>query len=142
MRYLRLLSIFYRNSLYTEMEYRANFVANLFTSAFWLAFAIMGLHVFFYHRDQIGAWGYYEAMLVVGFYSLFNGFIEALLRPNMSRIIEQIRTGTFEFVLIKPVNINCSKPGFVQHLLCQFFAPHGPQPGAALGQGDGHAMHG
>jgi ABC-2 type transport system permease protein len=104
MRYFRLLSIFYRNSLYTEMEYRANFLANLFTSAFWLAFAIMGLHVFFYHRDQIGAWGYYEAMLVVGFFSLFNGFIEALLQPNMSRVIEQIRKGTFDFVLIKPVN--------------------------------------
>jgi hypothetical protein len=72
MRYLRLLSIFYRNSLYTEMVYRANFVANVLMSAFWLAFAILGLKVFFYHRDQIGAWSYYEAMLVVGFYSLFN----------------------------------------------------------------------
>ncbi len=104
MRYLRLLSIFYRNSLYTEMEYRANFVANVLMSAFWLAFAILGLNVFFFHRDQIGAWSYYEAMLVVGFYSLFNGLIEALLQPNMSRIIEQIRMGTFDFVLIKPVN--------------------------------------
>jgi ABC-2 type transport system permease protein len=104
MRHLRLLSIFYRNSLYAEMEYRANFVANVLMSAFWLAFAILGLHVFYYHRDQIGGWGYYEAMLVVGFYSLFNGLIEALLQPNMSRLIEQIRTGTFDFILIKPVN--------------------------------------
>jgi ABC-2 type transport system permease protein len=104
MRYLRLLSIFYRNSLYAEMEYRANFVANLLMSAFWLAFAILGLQVFFYHRDQIGSWGYFEALLVVGFFSLFNGLIEALLQPNMSRIIEQIRMGTFDFVLTKPVN--------------------------------------
>lgn len=104
MRYFRLLSIFYRNSLYAEMEYRANFVANVLMSAFWLAFAILGLQVFFYHRDQIGAWGYFEAMLVVGFFSFFNGFIEALLQPNMSRIIEQIRLGTFDFVLTKPVN--------------------------------------
>lgn len=104
MRYLRLLAIFYRNSIIAEMEYRANFIANVFMSAFWLAFAILGLQVFFFHRDQIGAWGYYEAMLVVGFYSLFNGLIEALLQPNMNRIIEQIRMGTFDFVLIKPVN--------------------------------------
>lgn len=104
MRYLKLLSIFYRNALYSEMEYRANFIANCFMSAFWLAFAILGLQVFFYHRDQIGAWGYYEAMLVVGFYSLFSGIIEAVLQPNMSRIIDQIRTGNFDFVLLKPVN--------------------------------------
>jgi ABC-2 type transport system permease protein len=104
MRYLKLLGIFYRNALYTEMEYRANFIANIFMSAFWLSFAILGLHVFFFHRDHIGEWGYYEAMLVVGFYSLFNGFIEALLQPNMNHVIEQIRMGTFDFVLVKPVN--------------------------------------
>lgn len=56
MRYLRLLGIFYRNSLYAEMEYRANFIANIFMSVFWLAFAILGLTVFFYHRDHIGTW--------------------------------------------------------------------------------------
>lgn len=104
MRYLRLLGIFYRNSLYAEMEYRANFIANIFMSVFWLAFAILGLTVFFYHRDHIGTWSYYEAMLVVGFYSFFDGLMEALLQPNMNRIIEQIRMGTFDFVLIKPVN--------------------------------------
>lgn len=104
MRILRLLSIFYRNALYTEMEYRANFIANAFMSAFWLAFAILGLRVFFYHRTQIGGWGYLEAMLVVGFFTLFSGLIEALLQPNMNRIIDQIRRGTFDFVLLKPVD--------------------------------------
>ena len=104
MRYLRLLGIFYKNSLYTEMEYRANFIVNTIMSLVWVAFAILGLKIFFFHRDQIGQWGYYEAMVVVGVYSFFNGFIEAVLQPNMSRIIEQIRLGTFDFVLIKPVN--------------------------------------
>ena len=104
MLYLKLLGIFYKNSLYTEMEYRANFIVNIIMSLVWVAFAILGLKIFFFHRDQIGRWGYYEAMVVVGVYSFFNGFIEAVLQPNMSRIIEQIRLGTFDFVLIKPVN--------------------------------------
>ena len=104
MRYLQLLAIFYKNALYTEMEYRANFVVNTVTSAFWLSFAVLGLRVFFFHRNQIGQWHYYEAMLVVGFYTLFNGFIEALLTPNMSRLIDHIRLGTFDFVLVQPVN--------------------------------------
>ena len=104
MRYLRLLGIFYKNALYTEMEYRANFIVNTFMSLVWLGFAILGLKVFFFHREQIGQWGYYEAMVVVGVFSFFNGFIEAVLQPNMSQIIEQIRLGTFDFVLIKPVN--------------------------------------
>jgi ABC-2 type transport system permease protein len=104
MRYLKLLGIFYRNSLAAEMEYRANFIVNLLMSVFWAVFAILGLQVIFYHRSRIGDWDYYQAMLVVGFYTLFNGLIESLLQPNITRIVEQIRQGTFDFVLVKPLD--------------------------------------
>jgi ABC-2 type transport system permease protein len=104
MRYLKLLGIFYKNSLVAEMEYRANFIVNIFMSGFWVLFAILGLRVFFFHRDRIGDWDYYQAMLVVGFYTLFNGLIESVLQPNITRIVEQIRQGTFDFVLVKPLN--------------------------------------
>jgi ABC-2 type transport system permease protein len=104
MRYLRLLAIFYRNSLYAEMEYRANFIASALMSLFWVAFAWLGVHLFYFHRDQIGGWQFHQAMVVVGMFTLFNGIIEALLRPNVTRIVEQIRLGTFDFVLVKPVN--------------------------------------
>jgi ABC-2 type transport system permease protein len=104
MRYLKLLLIFYRNALYAEMEYRANFAVNAVMSLFWVAFAILGLRLFFFHRDHIGLWSYHQAMLVVGCYSLFSGLIEALLQPNITRIVEQVRQGSFDFVLVKPVN--------------------------------------
>ncbi|RJQ83938.1 MAG: hypothetical protein C4519_05980 [Desulfobacteraceae bacterium] len=104
MRYFKLLAIFYKNALYAEMEYRANFIASALMSIFWVAFAWLGLYIFFFHRSQIGGWRFYQAMLVVGGFTLFNGLIEALLRPNITRIVEQIRLGTFDFVLVKPVN--------------------------------------
>jgi ABC-2 type transport system permease protein len=104
MRLIRLLGIFYRNSLATEMEYRANFVVNLFMTAFWVVFAILGLKVFFFHRERIGDWDYFQSLLVVGFYTLFNGVIESVLQPNITRIVTQIRQGTFDFVLVKPLN--------------------------------------
>ncbi len=103
-RYFRLLAIFYKNSLYAEMEYRTNFVANALMSFFWVAFAWLGLQIFFFHRSRIGGWQYYDAMLVLGLFTFFNGIIEALLRPNITRIVEQIRQGTFDFVLVKPVD--------------------------------------
>jgi ABC-2 type transport system permease protein len=40
----------------------------------------------------------------VGLFTFFNGVMEALLRPNIGAIIEQIRDGTFDFVLTKPIN--------------------------------------
>lgn len=104
MRYLRLLIIFYKNCLLTDLEYRTNFMVNVFMSVFWILFALLGLQVLFLHRDSIGDWNYYEAMLVTGLFVLFNGFIDAFLEPNIRRIVEQVRDGTFDFVLIKPIN--------------------------------------
>jgi viologen exporter family transport system permease protein len=104
MRYLKLLSIFYRYSILQELEYRVNFLANLFMSAFWLVWAVAGVSIFFLHREKMGDWSYPEVLMVVGLFTFFTGLMEALLRPNVGAVIEQIRDGTFDFILTKPVN--------------------------------------
>lgn len=104
MRYLKLLVIFYKNSFLRELEYRVNFLSNVFMSVFWLAWGIIGVSIFFWHRDKMGDWTYPEVLIVVGLFTFFNGVMEALLRPNVGAVIEQIRDGTFDFVLTKPVN--------------------------------------
>lgn len=104
MRYLRLLSIFYRYSILQELEYRVNFLANIFMSVFWLVWAVVGVSVFFLHREKMGEWSYPEVLMVVGLFTFFTGLMEAFLRPNVGAVIEQIRDGTLDFVLTKPVN--------------------------------------
>ncbi len=104
MRYLKLLSIFYKNSFLKELEYRVNFLSNAFMSVFWLVWGIVGVSIFFLHRDKMGDWTFPEVLMVVGLFTFFNGVMEALLRPNVGAVIEQIRDGTFDFVLTKPVN--------------------------------------
>ncbi len=104
MRYLRLLGIFYRFSFLQELEYRVNFLTNVVMSVFWMAWSIISTTVFFQLRSSLGGWNYNEVLLVIGLFSMFTGVIEAFFRPNVSNIIEQIREGTFDFVLVKPVN--------------------------------------
>jgi ABC-2 type transport system permease protein len=104
MRYLRLVLIFYRYSILQELEYRVNFLANIFMSVFWLAWAILGVSVFFLHSDKMGDWTYPEVLMVVALFTFFTGVMEAFLRPNVGAVIEQIRDGTFDFVLTRPVN--------------------------------------
>ncbi len=104
MRYLRLLGLFYKNSILKELEYRVNFISNIFMSGFWLVWGVVGVSVFFLHRDTMGDWTFPEVLMVVGLFTLFNGLMESLLRPNVGAVIEQIRDGTFDFVLTKPVN--------------------------------------
>lgn len=104
MRYFNLLGIFYRFSFLKELEYRVNFLTNVVMSFFWMAWGILSATIFFQHRATVGDWTYNEVLMVIGLFSLFTGVIEAFFRPNVSNIIEQIRDGTFDFVLIKPVN--------------------------------------
>ncbi len=104
MRYLKLLGIFYKYSFLKELEYRVNFLSNAFMSVFWMVWGIVSVSIFFLHRDRMGDWTFPEVLMVVGLFTFFNGVMESLLRPNVGAVIEQIRDGTFDFVLTKPVN--------------------------------------
>lgn len=104
MRYLKLLAIFYRYSIVKELEYRVNFLSNAFMSVFWMVWGVVSVSVFFLHRNRMGDWTFPEVLMVVGLFTFFNGVMESLLRPNVGAVIEQIRDGTFDFVLTKPIN--------------------------------------
>lgn len=103
-RYVRLLGIFWRNSVATEMEYRMNFIANAVLSVFWLAWAAVGVGVYFRFADEIGGWTYPELLVVVGLFFAVNGFRQALITPNLARMTEYIRLGTLDFLLTKPID--------------------------------------
>ncbi len=111
MRYIRLLGIFYRYCLLQELEYRVNFLANVFMSLFWLMWAVLGISIFFLHRNRLGDWSYPQVLMVAALYTLFNGLMDALWRPNVGAVIGQIRDGSFDFVLAKPIN-----PQFISSL--------------------------
>lgn len=120
--YLRLLKIFYRNTLITELEYRSNFWSNIGLSIFWLISALLGARVFFFHTDQIAGWSYNELLIVMGLFFAMNGYRQIILQPNLSRLSEYIRLGTLDYILTKPINsqflvslrnigiYNCSDP--------------------------------
>lgn len=103
-RYPSLLALFARNSLQVAMEYRANFVVALFQSTMWLVWGIIGTLVFFRFTGTIGGWTLAQALVVVGLFRIFEGVIDGVMRPNITRIVEHIQKGTLDFVLLKPVD--------------------------------------
>src|SRR5205807_7137585 len=96
--------IYYRNALLVEMEYRLNFISSLLYSFLWVLWIGGGVSIFYYHRPTFGGWTYDEILLVMGLFVIFNGVIDALLRPNILRLTEYIQQGTLDFVLLKPAN--------------------------------------
>ena len=103
-KYLRLMAIFYKNTLINEMEYRLNFIANVGLSLFWLMWAAISVQIYFLHRSTIGGWTYYQALMVMGLFFAMNGYRQMILTPNLSRISEYVKMGTLDYILTKPVD--------------------------------------
>jgi ABC-2 type transport system permease protein len=103
-RYLQLLHVCYRAALLTEMEYRIHFFSSVAYSLMWTVWVVGGISVFFYHRSTIGGWTYDETLIIMGLFIIFNGFIDAVLRPNIVRLTDYVQKGTLDFILLKPAN--------------------------------------
>lgn len=104
MRYLRLLNIFYRNTLINEMEYRVKFLSNILLSLFWLFWAAVSVRVYFLHTEVIAGWSYLELLMVMGLFFLMNGVRQMVFEENLGRLSEYVRLGTLDFILTKPVD--------------------------------------
>lgn len=102
--YLRVLREFLRAAMVEEIEYRSHFVSNLLTTLFGVVMALLTVQVFFYQTRSLGGWGFYEVLILLGIYNMLQGFVDMILRPNIGRIVQHIRTGTLDFILTKPID--------------------------------------
>lgn len=103
-RYLRVLSLFWRTALLAELEYRLNFVIASITSVANLTGSIFSLFLFYRTGYTFPGWNWYEATIVLGLFTLLQGFASTFLVPNLNRIVQQIEQGTLDFVLLKPIS--------------------------------------
>src|ERR1051326_6152196 len=104
MRYLKLLGVFYRTSIQTDMEYRADFYTRIVASLLGLITTVGGLSIAFQYTPKIQGWGFPQVMVLLSVYYLMDGLIEMFTAPNMREIMNTVRDGTLDFVLLKPVS--------------------------------------
>lgn len=93
-----------RASLLTTMRYRASFIGEAIMAVAWAAGTAAPLFVVFDQAPTLAGWTAEEALAVVGFFIIAQGALEALVDPNLRAVVEQVRQGTFDFVLLKPLD--------------------------------------
>src|SRR5262245_55534417 len=103
-RYAQVLWLFWQTSLASELEYRLNFLLAVLSSLGHLSGNLFGLSLFYVNGGSLGGWPFHHALIVSGFFTTLQGMTRVLLSPNLQRIIEHVRTGTLDFVLIKPID--------------------------------------
>lgn len=103
-RHLAVLRANLRLSFLIAMQYRWEFLLDGVMSVGWTAAAIVPLYLVFEERATIAGWSYGEALLVMGWFTLLDGLLKGAINPSLVTVIEQIRTGTLDFVLLKPAD--------------------------------------
>jgi len=98
----RLAAVFFRVGAMNELQYRVNFVVQLFQSAIALVTGLAVLALVFSHTSELNGWSQAELLAIMGVHIVMGGLIRTTIQPNMLRLMEDIRQGTFDFVLTKP----------------------------------------
>lgn len=103
-RYLRLLGVQLRASAALSVQYRLEFLVQGALALFWAGWSLVPVLVLFGHRPALAGWSFEEALVVMGWFVLMKGVLEGAVNPSLAAVVEHIRKGTLDFVLLKPAD--------------------------------------
>ncbi|HEU0034805.1 MAG TPA: ABC-2 family transporter protein [Kofleriaceae bacterium] len=103
-RYLRLASVQLRISAAAAMAYRADFLLEGVMAAAWMALTLLPLVVLYQGRESVAGWDQPSALVLMAYFMALRGVLEGVVSPSLVDLVEKIRTGAFDYVLLKPVD--------------------------------------
>jgi ABC-2 type transport system permease protein len=103
-RYGRLLGVQVRVSAVTAMQYRNDFLVRGFVTCLWMSVTLLPIFVVFGARKEIAGWSLHEALVVVGWFALVRAILEGGVSPSLTAVVEHVRRGTLDFILLKPAD--------------------------------------
>jgi ABC-2 type transport system permease protein len=103
-RYVELFWVQLRASMQIALQYRAEFIVGGLMTLFWLFWNLVPMVVVWGHRPEVAGWTLPEALLVVAWFTLLKGLLEGAVQPSLMAVVEHIRKGTLDFILLKPAD--------------------------------------
>ena len=145
-RYARLFWTQVRASLLLAMQYRYDFLIDGVISVLSVIPVILPIFVIFEDRPMIVGWTLAESLLVVAWFITLDAIIDGAISPSLTAVVEHIRNGTLDFVLLKPADaqflVSTAKfqPWRITHLIAAAILfgyafsqlGRGPEPGGVL----------
>jgi len=104
MRYLRLLLVQLRMSAAAGMAYRADFLLEGLMSLASIGLTLLPLIVLYRGRDTVAGWDAPSALIVIAYFMAVKAVLEGVVSPSFVDLVERIRSGAFDYVLLKPVD--------------------------------------
>ena len=103
-RYLRLAAVQARISAAAAMAYRADFLLEGVMAIAWMGLTLLPLIVLYNGRAEVAGWDRPAALIVIAYFMGLRGILEGMVSPSLVDLVERIRSGAFDYVLLKPVD--------------------------------------
>jgi ABC-2 type transport system permease protein len=105
MRYLRIAWLQLRTSAAAGMAYRADFLLEGALALLSLGVMLLPWIVLFDGRDQVAdGWDQPSALIVIAYFTGVRAVLEGLISPSLVDLLDRIRSGAFDYVLLKPAD--------------------------------------
>ncbi len=104
MRYVRLLLVQMRISAAAGMAYRADFLLEGLMAIVWMGLTLLPLVVLYQGRETVAGWDAPSALIVIAYFMAVRAVLEGVVSPSFVDLVERIRSGAFDYVLLKPVD--------------------------------------
>jgi len=100
----RIIGAYLTASFKLAAQYRLEFFLGSLMTFFWVAWSLAPALVAWRGRPEIAGWSFNEALLVIAWFMILRALLEGAVQPSLIAVIEHIRKGTLDFVLLKPVD--------------------------------------
>lgn len=102
-RYWRIYRTFFVSSFTRELEFRANFFAKILQNLVWILFFLLIVLVIYANTDSVAGWSRGETFVLMATCIVLSAVTSGFFL-SLHDIPEQVRRGTLDFVITKPVD--------------------------------------
>jgi ABC-2 type transport system permease protein len=103
-KYVQIVGHLLRSSVQAQAQYRVDFLIQMSLAIFWVAWNVAPLVLIFEIRPTVGDWSLEQAMLVMSAFLILRALLDGIISPNLTALVDHVRKGTFDFILLKPVD--------------------------------------
>ena len=98
------MTLFVQVSVQNFTAYRFDFFVRGLMSLIHVGAELVAVWTIFNNTQSLKGWQWQHMLVLVGVYRIIAGGIRISIVPNMRKLLDEIREGTFDFVLLRPVN--------------------------------------
>ena len=103
-KYFKVIILFFKTAFARQLAYKTNLIIDLISVSGSIVGSIFILSLFYSGNNNLGGWSWEEALIIQSLFIILSGITNILFRPNLNEIIEHIREGTLDFIILKPID--------------------------------------